>query len=192
MVTIMSESSSTRARMEIRALPAEETAVRRYVEELWLPYHRELEVTVDNHALADDVDLESEEVQFRLDQLEATSHRAWVAVNDHCDERSNGDINLADVDGELAGFITTVIDESPTVFDQPDRLRIGDIYVRKPYRGTGLARELIDHAAEWASEAGCGVLTLEVDVDNERAIAFYEKLGFETHRRQMLVAVEEL
>lgn len=178
--------------MEIHPLPATETAVRRYVEELWLPYHRDLEAAVDHHTLTDDVDLIAEEVEFRLTQLEAESYRAWVAVDASRDEDVEGDVNLADAEGELAGFITTDINESPTVFDRPDRLLIGDIYVREQYRGTGLARDLIDRAAERAREIGCAELTLDVNVDNEHATAFYKKLDFTTYRRQMVVGVDKL
>jgi ribosomal protein S18 acetylase RimI-like enzyme len=35
-------------------------------------------------------------------------------------------------------------------------------------------------------------LTLDVAIDNERAVAFYEKLGFTTYRRRMLVDVDTL
>lgn len=178
--------------MEIHLLSADEAVVRRYVEELWLPYHRELEATVDTHALADDVDLIAEEVEYRLDRLKATDYRTWIAVDKTGSGRSNGDGNLVKGDYNLVGFVTTDIDEAPTVFDHPDRLIIGDIYVSKPYRGTGLARKLIGRAIERAREAGCAELILDVDIDNKRAIAFYESLGFETYRRQMLVAVDEL
>lgn len=181
--------------MEIRRLPADRDAVRRYVEELWLPYHRDLEATVDRHALADDVedvDLVAEEVEFRLDRLEVESYRAWVAVDGSRSGRKKDDGNRVDVDDELTGFITTDVDESPPVFDRPDRLIVGDFYVREPYRGTGLARELLHRAAERARETGCSELALDVDVENERAIAFYEKLGFETSRRRMLVPVDGL
>lgn len=177
--------------MEIRLLPADEAAVRRYVEELWLPYHRDLEATVDAHALADDVDLVAEEIEFRLDRLEAESYRAWVAVDENPNADANDGVDVVDGDGDLAGFITTDIDESPTVFDRPDRLVIGDIYVREPYRGEGLARDLVDRAAERAREMDCAELALDVDVDNERANSFYEKLGFETYRRQMTLSVDE-
>ncbi len=51
---------------------------------------------------------------------------------------------LADIDGELAGYIAAEIDEAPRVFDRPDRLFICDIYVDEPYRGTGLAEDLFD------------------------------------------------
>lgn len=178
--------------MEIRRLPADRSAVRRYVEELWLPYHRDLEATVHAHALDEDVDLVAEEVQFRLDRLEVESYRAWVAVEGSRDGSPAGDGNLADVDCELTGFVTTDVDESPTVFDRPDRLIVGDIYVREPYRGTGLARDLLLRAVERARETGCTELALDVDVDNERAIAFYEKLGFVTSRRRMVVPVDVL
>lgn len=182
--------------MEIRRLPADEDAVRRYVDELWLPYHRELESIVDRHALADDADLVAEEVAFRVDLLEAETYRAWVAVDGRREGSGGdgddvaGDGDVAAGDGELAGFVTTDVDEAPTVFDHPDRLVVGDVYVRERYRGSGLARDLIDRAAERAREVGCAELTLNVDADNERALAFYRKLGFETHRRQLSVAVD--
>jgi GNAT superfamily N-acetyltransferase len=190
--------------MEIRSLPADEAAVRRYVEDLWLPYHRSLEATVDAHALADDIDVVAEEVEFRQDQLEAEDYRAWVAIdenfsaeanavdNENPSGHTNDGVDIADGDGELAGFVTTEIDEPPTVFDRPVRLCVGDIYVREPNRGDGLARALIDRAAERARETDCAELALDVDVDNERATAFYEKLGFEPYRRQLTVPVNEL
>ena len=78
------------------------------------------------------------------------------------------------------------------VFDHPDRLIIGDIYVREPYRGTGLAHKSLNHATKRARNVGCSELALDVDVNNERATAFYEKLGFEIHRHRMRVAANEI
>lgn len=176
--------------MELHPLPADRAAVRRYVEELWLPYHRDLEAVVDRHALATDVDLVVGEVEFRLDRLESAGYRAWVAVDRPADASGEG-LDLAD-DGDLVGFVTTDVDEAPTVFDRPDRLVVGDIYVDESYRGTGFARRLIDRAAERAREVGCPELVLDVDLDNERAIGFYEGVGFETDRYRMSVAVDEL
>lgn len=97
--------------MKIRALPAEKGSVRRYVEELWLPYHRELEATVDTHALAEDVDLITEEVTFRIGRLEEESYRTWVAIDGGRDQSSDSDSSLVDVDGTLAGFVTADINE---------------------------------------------------------------------------------
>ena len=57
------------------------------------------------------------------------------------------------------------------------------------YRGTGLAREIVDRARTRARESGCTEMKLEVDVDNDRALAFYEKVGFETVRYTMCFSV---
>lgn len=179
--------------MEIRAVPAESDAVRRYVEELWLPYHRDLQKVVDRHSLADDeVDVVAEETEFRLDLLESDTHEIWVAVDWNEDTDADSDADFAVLDATLAGYVTTDVDDSPTVFDNPARLVVGDIYVKEPYRGTGLARELMECAAERARTNGIPELRLDVDVDNERARAFYEKLGFETYRHQMRIDADEL
>lgn len=171
--------------MELVRLPAEEAAVRRWAEDLWLPYHRELERTVAAHHLAEDVDLVAAEIPFRLDLLDSEDYRAWVAVDPGVDEGS-----LADTDGVFAGFITTSVEECPAVFDRPDRLQIGDVYVREAYRGYGLADRLVDRARERARACGCPEFTLEVDVGNERALAFYERLGFEPRQYTMVAAVD--
>ena len=177
--------------MDIRPLPPEEAAVRRYVEELWLPYHRELETIVDHHRLSEDVDVVEEEVEFRRSRLEDDAYETWVAV-DEASSRGVGETDdLAESDGDLAGFVTTEVDAAPPVFDRPDALHVGDLFVHEPYRGTGLARELVERATGRARVEGCAALTLAVDVENERAVAFYERLGFEIYRRSMLVPVDD-
>lgn len=195
--TIIERFKSAVARkpgMEIRSLPAEPDAVRRYVEELWLPYHRDLESVVDRHALAsgDEVDVVAEETEYRLDLLDTDTHQIWVAVDRQDDADGDTETDFAELDATLAGYVTTDIDASPTVFDNPARLVVGDIYVKEPYRGTGLARNLMAVAAERARTEDISELRLDVDVDNERARAFYEKLGFETYRHKMCIDAEEL
>ncbi|MGQ3331293.1 GNAT family N-acetyltransferase [Halorubrum sp. FL23] len=171
--------------MDIVELPAEKDAVRRFVKELWLPYHLDLEATTDQHALADNVDLITEEIPFRLNRVGSEGYRVWIAVDGETDRAI-----LADTDDEFAGFIAGEIDEAPSVFDRPDRLFICDIYVREPYRGTELATDLFDRLRVWASEAGCEEFSLDPHVDNDRAIAFYEKLGFETTQYHMVASIE--
>lgn len=172
--------------MDLLRLPADEAAVRRYIEDPWIPYNRELETIVDSFALADDVDPVAEELTYWIDRLETDSYRMWVAVDGDHDQS-----NLADIDGDFVRFIATDIDEAPNVFDRPDRLVICEIYVREPYRGTSLTRELVERARTRAHENGCAEFTLEVDVDNERAIAFYQKLGFTQSRYTMVASVAE-
>lgn len=172
--------------MEIRTLPATQAAVRRFVTDLWLPYHRELERTVARHALADDVDLVEEEVRYRLELVREPKHRASVTV----DAPDGGDAMVTDDDADLAGFVTTDVAGSPPVFDRPDQLAIGDLYVREGRRGTGLARALVETANDRAIAEGCEELTLDVDADNARVLAFYDRLGFEPYRHELARRVD--
>lgn len=194
--------------MEFRELPADEDAVRRYVEDLWLPYQRDLAAVVDDHDLVDGEDVADSEVDFRLGKLDSETYEMLVAVDP--EERDEGDSGVADADkgdgkdadggddkdadaaGTPVGFIATDVDEAPEVFERPDRLLVCDFYVVEAYRGRGLAGDLLARAVERAREEGCPELALEVDVDNERALAFYEKVGFGTARMEMHAAVEDV
>lgn len=166
-------------------LPAREAAIRRFLSELWLPYNRTLESVVEEFALAEGVDHVEEEVSFYMDSLEGESYRGWVAVEGYDGEP------VAETDGDLVGVVLTDVEASPVPFDQPDRLTVCDIYVAESYRGTGLADRLFDRVERRAREQGCTELRLEVDVDNERAMAFYERRGFSIARHEMRASVEE-
>ena len=199
--------------MEIRRLPAEEPHLERFVRELWLPYRRELETRVRDSALADDVDVADQEVAYRRELLERDDHWTWVAVDGDgsgdggAPEDVRDDRPLADTEplqdhenteqaweggDHLAGFVTADLDAASPVFERPDRLHVGDLYVHAHYRGTGLGRRLLEQVADQAVELACTEVALDVDVDNEPAIDFYERLGFEPRRWEMRVDVDSL
>lgn len=165
--------------MQLRRLPAAESPVRRVVETLWLPYHRELAATVERFGLADDADHVAAQTEFLCDRLDGGDYHAWVAIDD---DRVVADLTA---DAELVGFVAVGRDEAPDNFDRPDRLVVADLYVQPSHRGTGLVDDLLDRAVQHARERGCPELALDVDVDNERAAAVYDRRGFETvrHRR---------
>lgn len=60
-----------------------------------------------------------------------------------------------------------------------------DVIVRNEYRGKGLGRRLVEQVLWWAKAEGMTRVTLLADRDNEAALAFYRKLGFD--RSQMVV-----
>lgn len=184
--------------MEFRELSADEDAVRRYVEDLWLPYQRDLAAVVDDHGLVDGEKVVDAEVDFRLGKLGSETYEMLVAADP--EDRDEGDSGVADAGGggdadaagTPVGFIATDVDDAPEVFERPDRLLVCDFYVTEAYRGRGLAGDLLARAVERAREEGCPEVTLDVDVDNERALAFYGKMGFETARMEMHAAVEDV
>ncbi|EMA62587.1 GNAT family N-acetyltransferase [Halorubrum lipolyticum] len=190
--------------MEIRRLSATEAAAERYAAALWLPYHRDLAASAEAHALANrpDEELIAAEAEFRLDLLrENDDYRTWVVAVDagvdaddvdptSLDPEDPAPVGVPDPDRDLVAFVSTSVDECPAVFDRPDRLVVGDIYVAEAYRGTGIAGRLMERAEVDAREQGCGQLRLDVDADNGRAMAFYEKQGFEPYRKQLTREVE--
>ena len=178
--------------MEIRRLPVDEAAVRRFVVELWLPYHQELATMIDDHALATDVDVVDEEVAYRVERLQDDEFDTWIAVDRaRSDEAAPAGV-LTDEAIDLAGFVATEVDRAPPVFDRPDRLVVADLYVQRPYRGSGHGRTLLERAADRARTLDCREITLQVDEANEPAIAAYEELGFERRQRQLSIAVDDL
>jgi GNAT superfamily N-acetyltransferase len=52
------------------------------------------------------------------------------------------------------------------------------MYVRPQYRGTGLARLMLDHLADYARGHGVGRLRLETGIHQHAAIGLYERAGF--------------
>ena len=52
------------------------------------------------------------------------------------------------------------------------------MYVRPQYRGLGLARQMLDHLAGHARQAGICVLRLETGIHQTAAIRLYERYGF--------------
>ena len=53
-----------------------------------------------------------------------------------------------------------------------------DLFVSERYRRSGMGRALGEAAIERARELGCVRLELDVDADNDAALALYRSLGF--------------
>jgi GNAT superfamily N-acetyltransferase len=58
-------------------------------------------------------------------------------------------------------------------------LNIHDLAVLPQYRGRGIGRALLAAAEDHAQRRGCCKLTLEVQDDNARARALYQRFGFD-------------
>ena len=71
---------------------------------------------------------------------------------------------------KVVGFIMTGI--TP----QHD-LRILLLVIRLEFKSRGLGKELMNHVTEKAKVRGIHRLTLEVRINNEKAIAFYQRFG---------------
>ncbi|GAB3583930.1 GNAT family N-acetyltransferase [Amycolatopsis endophytica] len=81
----------------------------------------------------------------------------------------------ADVMGVTAGAVRAAV--------VGDVLHIARLAVRPEYRRRGLASALMAACGPWAAERGATRCALQVAVDNDGALAFYDRLGFTGHHR---------
>ena len=87
-----------------------------------------------------------------------------------------GSVLMATVGGALAGCCALrPLDTS----DYPNAAEMKRLFVRKPFRGFGLGRQLAESIMEAARQLGYDWLLLDTLDDMEAARALYEDLGFE-------------
>ena len=75
--------------------------------------------------------------------------------------------------GYLAGYIKEGISLRPVKVAE-----LESMYVKKPYRGHGVGERLTREFLSWAESRGAEKVSVAAYTSNERAIHFYEKLGF--------------
>jgi ribosomal protein S18 acetylase RimI-like enzyme len=82
------------------------------------------------------------------------------------------------LDGALAGYLKINEGQSQTDLKDPNALEIERIYVVEEHQGQGLGKYLIQEALEIARRKGKKYAWLGVWEKNEKAIAFYQRMGF--------------
>jgi ribosomal protein S18 acetylase RimI-like enzyme len=94
---------------------------------------------------------------------------------------------IAEVKGEVAGFVNVVLrDAAPLPIFVPRRFAVVDnLAVKKKFQRSGVGQALMAEAERWAKYNGAIEIELNVYEFNEEAIAFYERLGYETFSRRM-------
>ncbi len=94
-----------------------------------------------------------------------TERRTLDAFHERAPKRVD-DTTVAELDGEVVGFIMVVGDE------------VEQVYVGKGARGSGVAAVLLAEAERQVAAGGHDVAWLAVASGNARARAFYEKRGW--------------
>ena len=84
-------------------------------------------------------------------------------------------------------FIIAYEDEEPVAFASygrigPDTFKLHKLYILPAMQGKGVGRSLVEHIAAAVKKEGSEWLTLNVNIHNHAAMAFYERTGF-THFR---------
>lgn len=87
-------------------------------------------------------------------------------------------VQLAFYDELPVGGIRCGLDV-PQNHNAPTRIYIMTLAVLKPYRGLKIGQKLINHVIEYAKKIQLPEISAHAKSDDEQAIKFYEKQGFE-------------
>mgnify|MGYP002520161911 CR=1 FL=1 len=88
-------------------------------------------------------------------------------------------IFIAEEAGKVLGYCFCIFQQhvGHSVMTDIKTLYIDDLCVDETCRGKGVATALFEHIRGYASELGFDVITLNVWCGNDRAMAFYKKMG---------------
>ncbi len=93
-------------------------------------------------------------------------------VDEDVEEHAAG-IFVAEVDGEILGYISTRLDP------KAGKGRIPNLAVAASTRGQGIGRRLIGHALDYFRTEGMGVAVIETMASNPIGQSLYPSCGFE-------------
>lgn len=97
-----------------------------------------------------------------------------------------GQVVIFDADGLVAGYAILIFFWSNEYGG--DIIEIDELYVDEIYRRSGVATKFFAWLADAFGEK-CAGLSLQVSEQNQSALSFYRKLGFEPSRNQHLIKV---
>ena len=104
-------------------------------------------------------------------------------IKDDCTGNPGG-VFVAERDGVIVGYITTIIDKVNS------RGRIPNMAVVASARGLGLGRRLVHHALDYFRQTGMKVAQIETMESNDIGQHLYPSCGFEEIARQVHYAMK--
>jgi ribosomal protein S18 acetylase RimI-like enzyme len=90
-------------------------------------------------------------------------------------------------EARIAGMAAARVRPRPGQADEHAEWRLMSVWLSPDLRGTGVATRLVDAVRGQARRSGASLISLWVTDANERARAFYERLGFEPTGRHQLM-----
>lgn len=83
------------------------------------------------------------------------------------------------VNGKVAGFNLSFIKENIPIFSLDKFGNIGDLYVKKEFRGLGISTKFKNNAFKWFKSKGLKYASIQLWDKNKNAHNIYRKWGFE-------------
>jgi GNAT superfamily N-acetyltransferase len=99
-------------------------------------------------------------------------------------------IFIASVNNQVMGY--AVVLEIAFTYDLRPTMRLKELYVDASQRSAGLGKRLMQAVARWALQRGAGRLNWEVLRGNQRAEAFYQRLGGEPEQKWLSYGMTDM
>ena len=111
-------------------------------------------------------------------KLDETYRAEWFEWVERCVGSDPRCVTVAVADGDVTGYVFVLPESHRFIWDSAV---LNELYVAPERRGTGVADDLMAAAVELAREQDLPLdrLVLDVDRENDRAQAFYERHGFD-------------
>jgi len=124
-------------------------------------------------------DAKARAYEAKLDATYREEYLDWVR---RCTDDCARTVQVAERDGAVVGYVFVLPASLSYIWDSAV---LNELFVREPHRGTGVGDDLLAAALAVAREQSLPMnrLVLDADPDNERAVAFYERWGFEDWAR---------
>ncbi len=104
-------------------------------------------------------------------------------------DRPDGEVLVAELDGEVVGVATYVLID---VLERPDpQCRITALVVDDRFRRRGVAYALLHTIEETARDFGCFRLEVTSRADRAEALAFYRAAGFDERPRRLIKPLDD-
>jgi ribosomal protein S18 acetylase RimI-like enzyme len=129
--------------------------------------------------------MQSAELHAQLDpERNHVPDRASIVERYRTGGQHPGDVKeaitfAAEQSGRVAGFLDAwLMHPFDPMYRPAMYCFIADVAVEERWRGTGIGRELMRAAEQWAAERGAEYVLLEYHAGNKRAAALYAELGY--------------
>lgn len=116
---------------------------------------------------------------MRFDASHARAAIEWLMENDSC-----GAAWIIEADGQTAGYLVLTVGYSLEFHGRYGLL--DELFVEEAFRGQGIGARALAFAEHVSRLRGLQALRLEVGRANPRAVALYQRSGFEAHDRDLM------
>ena len=118
-------------------------------------------------------------------RLKKNSKKIWEEYIKKQIYDKKGFVQLAYVDDKLAGFNFSHITENIPIFSIEKFGTIGDLFIKKEFRGLKISSEFKNNAIKWFKSRKIKYISIQVWNNNEKAHNIYKKWGFYDINTQM-------